>query len=277
MWRQLGPFRLAGSPLMKVIASTPVMGPLVAASDIGQTLRALDEVLDRQKISHVEVAFASRLDDESIIPPFGYSAEVCQAVSLPLAGRSLDELWRSMSSACRRAIRKAEYYGVEISEANDFNWLNEYYRMCEEVYRGTGRRPHLSKEFYAAAWEQLAKQGNLRVLLANYHGRIIAGGVFLIYRDWAYYLSGAAYDQSLTLRPNNLVQWHFIQWAAEQGCARYDLGGAVVPGITRFKLSFGSEIYTYTRLYCARSAFARWGRRTYKAVIPLWRMLTASL
>lgn len=271
--RRLGPFRLAGSPLMQMVASTPFMGPLVEPDYIFPTLLALDDILRQLKIDHIEIAFPFLLRDTATAIQFGYSLETCQAMVVPLTGRTLDHVWQGLSGSCRRAVRKAEANGVKIIEARDNGFLDDYDDMCQQVYRGAGRLPHLSKEFYAAAWEAFARQEKMQVLLARHEDRLLAGGIFLLHDKTAYYLSGASYDEGLALRPNNLLQWRFIERAWTQGCECYDMGGAVVPGITRFKLSFGGAYQPFTRLYRANSTFARWGRVAYKNIIPLWRKL----
>jgi predicted N-acyltransferase len=259
---------------MRVIASTPFMGPLVTTEEIAPTLVALEDVFHRWKVDHVEIAFPTLLDVIAA-SKLGYTTEVCQAVVINLAGRTVDQLWRGLSSACRQAVRKAEASGVETEVARDISFVDEYYRMCEEVYRGSGRPPHLTKAFYVAAWDVLAARGKIKVMLATCAGEVLAGGIFLLHRETAYYLSGASYDRGLRLRPNNLIQWRFIEWAISQGYRLYDMGGAVIPGITRFKLSFGGRLYSYTRLYRANSTLARLGRIVYKRGIPLWRRLCA--
>ena len=260
---------------MQVIASTPFMGPLVKPAHLPLTLQALDKVLRDWKVDHIEIAFPTLLDDIAPELRLGYSVEACKALVVHLAGRTADQIWHSLSSSCRRAVRKAEAARVEVVEAQDMHFLDEYYEMCKQVYRGSGRPPHLSKKFYAAAWQTLAWRGRIKALLAVHADEVLAGGIFLLYSKTAYYLSGASHPQSRQLRPNNLLQWRFIEWAAGQGYGLYDMGGAVVPGITRFKLSFGGEFLPYTRVYRANSALARLGRVVYRHAIPLWRRLLA--
>jgi hypothetical protein len=274
--RRLGPFHLAGSPLMQVIASTPFLGPVVAPQQLPATLAALNDLLYNWKIDHVEIGFPMLLADVTPTVQLGYATETCQTVVVPLAERTGNQLWCGLSSACQRAVRKAEASGVDVVEAQDIRTLDEYYCMCEEVYRDAGRPPHLSRQFYLAAWQALMNQGNMKVLFAEYAGVTVAGAIFLLYRDTAYYLSGASHDQSLHLRPNNLIQWHFMRWAAAQGYRWYDLGGATVPGITRFKLSFGGKLVYYTRMYRTTSTVARIGRIVYQHAIPLWRRWQAA-
>jgi CelD/BcsL family acetyltransferase involved in cellulose biosynthesis len=274
--RKLGPFRLAGSPLMQAIASTPFMGPLIETAYLPSFIAVLISYSRRWKFDHVEISLPILLPEAPVASESGFSTETCRALVVPLERRTTDQIWQGLTNACRRAVRKAERGGVMIEDARDIGFLDEYYRMCQQVYRGSGRLPHLSKEFYAMAWDILARQGRIKALLAVHADQIIAGGIFLLFRRTAYYLSGASYDDTLHLRPNNLIQWKFIEWAASNGYQAYDMGGAVVPDITHFKLSFGAQFAPYSRLYRANTALAKLGRAAYSRLIPLWRRLSAT-
>ena len=201
--------------------------------------------------------------------------EICQSLVLSLEGRTPGQIWNGLSSACRRAVRKAEKSGIIILDECDSRFVEDYYPICQHVYRGSGRLPHLSKEFYSTAWEILIPRGSIKALLAVHADQIVAGAIFLLFRKTAYYLSGASYDKAHSMRPNNLLQWKFIEWAVSNGYHTYDMGGVVVPGITRFKQSFGAQFTTYTRIYRANSTIARLGRAAYKYFIPLWRRLSS--
>lgn len=273
--RRLGPFQLGGSPLMQVIASTPFLGPLISPEQIPEFLLALNHFLQVKKIDHIELSFPYLLSQIDEAVKLGYSPETCQAVVLELQSQTCEQLWIKLSSSCRRAVRKTIKNAVEIVQAQDGDFIDEYYTMCQEVYRNAGRKPHLSKEFYRAAWTHLYPEGKIVAFLAVNQGEILAGGIFLIYRDQAYYLSGASYDHGLSFRPNNLIQWRFIEWARKHGIHTYDMGGAAVPGITRFKLSFGGSLQAYTRIHKSRTLPARLGRSVYQILLPYIRKLQA--
>lgn len=85
----------------------------------------------------------------------------------------------------------------------------------------------------------------------------------------------ASHAAGLPWRPNNLIQWRFLEWAASQGLSCYDLGGAVVPGITRFTIGLGGQVYPYTRLYRANSPLASAARELYRRAVPFWRRISA--
>ena len=273
MTRRLGPFRLAGSPLMQAIANTPFLGPVAPLEHFQEISLALEAFFHTQRVAHTEISFPTRLSEADVAwaEDRGYLSETCEAVFLSLHNQPPQQLWMGLSNACRRAIRKAQANGVEIMVIKDDRFIETYAAMCQEVYRGSGRLSHLSETFYRKLWGILAESDLVHGLLATYRGQIIAGAIFLLYHQYASYLSGASFDQWQFLRPNNLLQWHFIEWAASHGYKTYDLGGTTIPGITRFKLSFGGQLIAYTRLHRANSSLARIGRQVYQATIPVWR------
>lgn len=307
LWRRrMGPFLLAGSPLMQTIASTPFIGPLGGAIRVVDLLPALNSYAHQQRIAYLELSLPHLLTQSEIADAvsLGYEHEICEAVLLKLTPDE-DKLWSGLSSACRRAIRKAQTEGIQIIEPQNADFLPTYFSMVEEVYRKTDRPPHLSARFYQRAWELLylsrkashhiskssagfdhaqpsrkelfwgamQSQNQLKTLLALRNGELLAGAMFVVHNQYAYYLSGASMQAALPLRPNNLLQWHFIQWAVANGIDTYDMGGAVVEGITRFKLGFGGQRYAYSRLYRSSSLLARLGRAVYARAIPWWRWL----
>ena len=270
MSRHLGPFRLAGSPLMQVIASTPFLGPVAPPEYFNEILLALNRFFHRHRFAHSEIFFPYRLAPSEIgwVQTQGYTTETCEAVFLRLEGRTSQQLWGGLSSSCRRAIRKAQANGVKIVIPHERSFLEHYVAMCKEVYQDSDRLPHLSESFYRSLWDTLTDSGMVHWALATYQGQIIAGAVFLLHHQYACYLSGASFNKWQHLRPNNLIQWYFIEWATLQGYANYDMGGATIPGITRFKLSFGGELVSYTRLHQTRTPLARLGRKIYQTAIP---------
>jgi lipid II:glycine glycyltransferase (peptidoglycan interpeptide bridge formation enzyme) len=234
---------------------------------------ALDEVIRTQHLDHIEVSFPCLQANISQLEQNGYTAEVCQSVVIPLSNRNPGELWHGCSAASRRAVRKAEQEGLEVFEAEDERFIEDYDEMCHEVYRTAGRLPHLSKAFYQEVFQSLHPLGQIKVFLVEHNRQVLAGAIFLLYHGTAYYLSGASHDSSLHFRPNNLIQWRFIEWAAGQGYQTYDLGGATVPSITRFKISLGGQLNSFHRVYRATSILSAAARKVYKTGIPLWRRL----
>ena len=82
-------------------------------------------------------------------------------------------------------------------------------------------------EYYQRVYDQLGPD-HVRVYIAYYEGKPIAGAVPILYGNKCWYLYGASRNEHRNLMPNYLVQWEMIKWSIESGCDIYDFRG--VPG-----------------------------------------------
>lgn len=88
------------------------------------------------------------------------------------------------------------------------------------------------------------------LILAQYEGKYIAGGIFVFQKDdIALYYYGASSNEARNLMAPYLVQWTAIEEAKKQWCTLYDflwVAGAdekdsPLAGVTDFKLKFSSD------------------------------------
>jgi hypothetical protein len=154
---------------------------------------------------------------------------------------SLDELWKNLNKKCRNSVRKSQDNKVKIVEG-DLDDLDKYYAILKN-----SKRMIMPIKFYRRVFETYPK--NIKFLLAKYKNRIISGSIFILFKKRAYYWDNASLLKFLKYAPNNLVQWHFIEWASENKFKDYDMLGATIPGLERFKLSFGGKLVPYKCLY----------------------------
>lgn len=76
----------------------------------------------------------------------------------------------------------------------------------------------------------------LRIALAYYQDRPIAGAAFSVNGDIAYYVFGASSDIAVELQAGHILQWHILSWLREHSDVQwYELGGPGDPGIRQFK------------------------------------------
>ena len=124
----------------------------------------------------------------------------------------------------------------------------------QELYRTKVKTPLWSVEFFVQAY----KQGVGHFLLIRHEGKIIGGSMVVKSSDAVYewYECGmnAAYKEQY---PSVMATWAGMQYAHEQGCARYDMMGAGVPGVPYgvrdFKAEFGGTQVEHGRwLYVAK-------------------------
>jgi CelD/BcsL family acetyltransferase involved in cellulose biosynthesis len=266
-----GPLTILASPL----GGDGYGGPLVDRCYHQAVVEQLGALAKRFHADYVELR---SWDQRTAIPlaAQGYAVENLQTYVLDLA-RDRQEIWNKLEGNCRTAIRKAQRNGVEIVEAVDRSFLDAYYEIVRDTWSKSNRQPPLTKQDYATVWDILRPQGRVKVLLAQHDGRLVAGRICLCFRDRLYGWESAALRSALPLRPNNLLMWAFIEWGVSNGLTQYDMLGANIPRIARFKQSFGGELRTYVYAYGYVTWQARIGTRLYRWLIPRMRRASYKL
>lgn len=184
--------------------------------------------------------------------------------------RSEDDIFAGMTSACRRAIRKAEKSGVTIEEATDQAFAGEFYTQLREVFLRQQLVPTYSLERVEALIRHLQPAGMVLLLRArDADGRCIATGIYPAFNDMMFFWGGASHREYQHLRPNEALHWHAIRYWKQRGMTRYDLGGymdykekyggleVAIPGFRR----------SNSRLVAAARTAAPAGMRAKQAVI----------
>ena len=190
------------------------------------------------------------------------------------------KMWERLSDNRKRQIKKGEPTpdpslkggekdGRDVSEQD----VREWYGILQELYRTKVKTPLLPVEFFVQAY----KQGVGHFLLIRHEGKIIGGSMVVkkptpnpslkggentmenigengVVYEWYECGMNAAYKEQY---PSVMATWAGMQYAHEQGCARYDMMGAGVPGVPYgvrdFKSEFGGTLVEHGRwLYVAK-------------------------
>ena len=224
-----GLFRILGSPLTGW--GTPYMGPLVEAELLDEAMRAFDGFVKSLRVDYVEVRFPQA--NLSLSSMTRFNNEQVYTYILDLDG-SEDKVWSKLKSQCRNKVRKALKSNVKIVEPEEKSWVEDFYPMLTRSFAKTGQVPGRTRGFYYNLWDSLRPVGRLKVLLAEYEGHRVAGGVFPMYRDTIYFIAGGSYGGYNKVAPNNLMHWHMIKWAAMNGLRKYDFCGKGIESIDQF-------------------------------------------
>jgi Acetyltransferase (GNAT) domain len=188
----------------------------------------------------------------------------------------LGNIFGSFRKTTRSEIRRAQDAGVEISVAGADS-IERFLRMYVEMARAKGFAPdpehHMRR---VLAW--LIENPGRGVLLTAASKAMILGGVVAVRagsRCW--YVWGATQKDS-DVNVGHLLQWHAMQWAKEQGCTEYDLGGyreGATDGPALFKKGFSQKIFRFLPNY--RHAVNSGRYSIYSVLVPCLSKVKALL
>lgn len=159
-----------------------------------------------------------------------------------------------MKPKTRYNIKLAQKKGVKIEALDNLKNNQEKVEKFLELIEKTGSRKGLSfhpKEYYQKMLSCI-NSDNLKLYLAIYKDRVIAGALLVFYGEMAVYLHGASSDEDKNIMAPFLLQWQMIKDSKERGAKKYDLGGVSIgeenkerelkwQGVTRFKQGFSKN------------------------------------
>lgn len=265
-----GPLRILASPPPQ--AATPYLGPVVDHSLLPEVFLALRRFAKERRVAYMELRLAHDLP-ANLWAPAGFERQERATHVLPLHPDP-QQLWQhALDPACRRAVRKAEREGVQIHEVRLGDIAPRYYELARMVFARHRRLPPLHEDDYLRIARAIEEGARVRVLAAVHGGSIIAAGIFPFDEQRVYYLDGVSDRAAQAVRPNNLLHWEVIRWACEQGLQEYDMVGAGIPGVARFKQTFGASERPYTYVFFHGNFLSRLARRLYASAIEPWRAL----
>lgn len=171
---------------------------------------------------------------------------------LPLADRTLDDVFAGFNQLWRRNIRKADKLGVLITAGSRAD-LAAFHR----VYVETAERDHFTPRglaYFERMWDSLnAHEDRLRLYRAHHDGHLAAATLMVVVGEHAWYSYGASTTADRDVRPSNALQWRMISDAHGLGCATYDLRGIAdtldpgnhLFGLVQFKVGTGGVAQEY--------------------------------
>lgn len=172
---------------------------------------------------------------------------------LPLAGRSLDDIFAGFNQQWRRNVRKADKEGVVVSQG-DADQLADFHRIYVATAERDGFTPR-PLAYFQQMWAAMRGEDadRIRLYLAHHDGDLLAATTWVRVNTRVWYSYGASSNVKRELRPSNAIQWRMIQDAHAAGASVYDLRGISdtldendpLFGLIRFKLGTGGEAVEY--------------------------------
>jgi Acetyltransferase (GNAT) domain len=196
------------------------------------------------RCAHLELK--DRRLQEADLAGLGFESDAKLTYEVDLADEE-PAIFARMSSACRRAIRKADKVGVTVAPAAGAGFADEYHEQLRGVFARQSLTPTYGVERVRALIECLEPTGRLLLLRAlSPDGRSIATAIFPAFNGTAYFWGGASVRGDQILRPNEALFWYAMRYWRERGMTTLDLGGAG----------------DYKRKYGTRELWLPWFRRS---------------
>jgi CelD/BcsL family acetyltransferase involved in cellulose biosynthesis len=137
-----------------------------------------------------------------------------------------DDIFKNMSTTCRRYIRQAARSGMVIQEACDAGFVDDYYNQLVDVFAKQRLVPTYSKERVASLIRHLQPTGNLVLLRAiNAEGRCAATVISLAMNNRAELWGTASWRNYQHQHPNELMFWHLFRYWKQRNVNVFDFGG----------------------------------------------------
>jgi peptidoglycan pentaglycine glycine transferase (the first glycine) len=166
---------------------------------------------------------------------------------------SEEEILGKMKPKTRYNIRLSEKKGVKIFESKDKKDIEKFCNLIEQTARRDKIRPH-PREHYRKMLKEI-NSDIIKLYLASFNGKVIAGAMIIFFGEVATYLHGASSDEDRNVMAPYGLHWRIMKKAKENGIKKYDLGATKLvrnknsyepekgnwQGITRFKLGFSKE------------------------------------
>ncbi len=188
------------------------------------------------------------------IPPIGARAFLTYDTHQLDLRQGVESIRCRLEPSVRRAIRKAERSGIEVTVERSLRAMEEFYELHGRTRRRHGLPPQPLAFFKAIAKNLMACDLG-EIVLAKLGGVPVAGAVFLRSGGRVIYKFGASDSEHWPLRPNHLVMWNAIQHYAGSGCKELHFGRTSQhdEGLSRFKRSWGCDsvaLSYYRRSLC---------------------------
>jgi len=231
-------------PLGKAYFYAPRIGiKFLDKEDLNFLFQEIGKVARTNKIVFFRFEPRSEFPISNIQYPISKTIDIqpSQTLILDVSGSEAEILAR-MSQKTRYNIRLAGKKGVKVRQgsAADFE---DFWRLLDKTRERDKFRLH-PKNYY----RRMLEVSNMKLLIAEYRKKIIAGIIVSYFGDLGVYVHGASANEHRNVMAPYLLQWEAIKIARERGCGFYDFNGideAKWPGVTRFKRGFGGEEIKY--------------------------------
>lgn len=155
----------------------------------------------------------------------------------------------NLGKSRKRDIKTSFRDGAIIIENPTLEQVKEYYNILSNLYKVKVKTPLFPFDFFRKLW----KMPFGKFLLVELNDCIIGGTVCVEEKNkclYEWFVCGKD-GESKSIFPSSVATYAGIKYAAEHGCARFDMMGAGTPaesyGVRDFKAKFGGKLVEHGR------------------------------
>lgn len=243
-------FTIAGNQLQILVYSTP-LGDFWYVAQANVSSEVYEELANKARTEHI---LFLRIEAQTSLDKLPKNARLVKprqpanTVLLNLT-KSAEDIFASMHQKTRYSIRQAETKNLKISWEKN---AAVFHTLMKETAARDNFNPH-PQEYYAKMLAcPLVEQ--ITIYLEN---KPLASSIFIGYQKTFTYLHSASSGEHRDAMASYLIQWTAIQHAKNKGFSVYDFWGVApegdenhsLSGVTRFKIRFGGERYTFGQAF----------------------------
>jgi peptidoglycan pentaglycine glycine transferase (the first glycine) len=193
----------------------------------GCTARLLQQVVRQEKLSALVVQppdLCRQMPDA--LQAGGFMADCLMKVNdatwvIDLSG-DFEAVEAQMGRTTRNLVRRAVRTGVTIRLGGRED-LERFFELMLATCSRQQTSPNPARlADLLALWDAAAPSGNIRLFLAEYQGKVVAGLLAIVFGETATLWKVGAAPPDKELRPNDAMYHHAIRWAHESGCRYCD-------------------------------------------------------
>jgi len=212
------PFCEYGGPLVN-----PTLNNNTAQQVISKLLGASNRLARSLGAKYIEIKGLSSSFALDVLHGLGYSDFQRYVTFRVNLTEPVEVLWRNLNKKTRNASRKAMKKGVEVVEAKRVEQLGAYYALYLRVQKRHGSPPHTCRLFQNL-FEAFYQQGKMKIMLAEYLGKPIAGIMTFHWGNTIYWSSNVMDFKHRNLNPTNLLLWKTIEYESKDRNKVLDFG-----------------------------------------------------
>jgi hypothetical protein len=156
---------------------------------------------------------------------------------------SIEDIWTGFDHKVRKNVHKAISKGVEVFVDPSGNQLDQFLENYHHTLqrRNAAKRYYFGKEFFQQINKTLS--GKYCYFHCVHQGQVISSELVLLSGSTIYSFLGGTLADYFHLRPSDLLKYRIIEWAKENGCHKFVIGGGHQPhdGIFAFKKAFAPQ------------------------------------